>query len=114
YSYRLQVSLGQDTTFYSKPSSFITLAPCYDREGYFFTPGPFENYVLAMMNTTLAASRMNIVIHDVNGRLVYRYHGSKPTGYYHIRIPTYNLSHGIYFASILIDNKTVYRQKIVK
>jgi serine protease AprX len=114
FSYRLQVSLGPDTTFYSKVSSFTTLMPCYDREGYFFTPGPFENYVLAVMNTTAAASKINLMIHDVNGRVMYRYSGSKPGGFYHVRIPTYNLAHGVYFASILIDNKTVYRQKIVK
>jgi serine protease AprX len=114
FSYRLQVSLGQDTTFYSKVSSFTTLMPCYDREGYFFTPSPFEDYVLAMMNTNAAASKINLVIHDVNGRVMYRYNGSKPTGYHHVRIPTYNLAHGVYFASILVDNKTVYRQKIIK
>ncbi|HTE23134.1 S8 family peptidase [Flavitalea sp.] len=114
FSYRLQVSLGQDTLFYSKPSSFTTLTPCYDRDGYFFTPSPFENYVLAMMNTTAAASKLNVVIHDVNGRVMYRYNGSKPGGYYHVRIPTYNLARGVYIASIQIDNKSVYQQKIVK
>jgi serine protease AprX len=114
FSYRLQVSLGQDTTFYSKPSSFTTLMPCYNRDGYFFTPSPFENYVLAMMNTTPAASKINLVIHDVNGRVIYRYNGSKPTGFFHIRIPTSNLARGMYVASVFIDNERVYWQKIVK
>ena len=113
-SYRLKVSLGQDTSFYSKVSSFASLMPCYDREGYFFTPSPFDNYVLAMMNTSTAASRFHIIIYDVNGRIVHRVNGSKPAGFYHVQVPTYNLAHGVYFASILIDNKTVYRQKIVK
>lgn len=114
FSYRLKVSLGQDTVFYSIPSSFNSSIPCYDRAGYFFTPSPFDNYVLAMMNTTDAASKIDLVVYDVNGRVMYRYNGSKPAGFFHVRIPTSNLAHGVYFASILLDGKTVYRQKIVK
>jgi hypothetical protein len=67
-----------------------------------------------MMNTTVAASKLEIVLHDANGRAVSRHRGSKPAGFFHVRIPTYKLAHGVYFATIYLDNKSVYRQKIVK
>ena len=114
FNYRLQVMLGMDTTFYSNISSFTNLMPCYKRAGYFFTPSPFRNDVLAIMNTTTAATKLDITIHDISGRFIYRYHGSKPAGYYHVRIPTYNLAAGVYVATIMVENKAVYRQKIVK
>jgi serine protease AprX len=114
FQYRLKVQLGTDTTFYSANTSFTTSVPCYDRQGYFFTPSPFNNEVLGMLNTTVAASKLEIVIHDVNGRAVSRHRGSKPAGFFHVRIPTYSLAHGVYFATIYLDNKAVYRQKIVK
>jgi hypothetical protein len=114
FNYRLQVMLGADTSFYSKISSFTNLMPCYKRAGYFFTPSPFRNDVVAIMNTTTAATKLNITIHDISGRVVYRYHGSKPAGYYHVWIPTYDLASGVYVATIMVDNKAVYRQKIVK
>jgi hypothetical protein len=114
FQYRLQVALGNDTTFYSLPSSFINLNPCYTREGFFFTPSPFRNEVLAIMNTTETASKLNVAIYDVAGRLLQRYHGSKPSGYHHVRIPVAHLSSGIYIGVIYLNNKLVYKQRLTK
>ncbi len=112
--YRVHAALGSDTGFYSNTASQIYTAACYTRTGFFFTPTPFSNEVLAVMNTTAGQGKLNIAIYDISGRLVKRYHGSKPGGYHHVRIPVADLTAGVYTGVIYLDNKVVHKQQLVK
>jgi hypothetical protein len=113
-TYRLRVNINDDTSFIKAISVYNNAAPCYDKQGYFFTPNPFRSELLAMFNTLEASSKLNIILYDISGRLVHRYHGSKPASYHHVRIPTAGLAAGVYVAVIMIDNRIVYKQTIVK
>ncbi|MET0242944.1 MAG: S8 family serine peptidase [Flavitalea sp.] len=114
YNYRLQVIMGIDTSFYTSPSSFVNSIPCITKEGYYFSPSPFKSDVIAIANTNETSSNMAIILYDITGRAVYKYQSAKPTGYFSHRIPASSLKSGVYVAAIMINNKVVHRQKIVR
>lgn len=113
-SYRIRVNINGDTSLSLFQGSYEHTAPCFAREGYFFTPNPFKNDILAVLNTPAGNSQLNILFYDIAGRLVYRHNGSKPQGYFTMVIPTTHLSPGVYIARIMLGNEVVYTQRIVK
>ncbi|RYG03923.1 MAG: T9SS type A sorting domain-containing protein [Chitinophagaceae bacterium] len=114
FNYRLQVIMGIDTTFYSRTSSFVNNNACITKEGYYFSPSPFKSDIIAIVNTNEGSSNMAIVLYDITGRAVYKYQSAKPNGYFSHRIPASNLKAGVYVAAIMINNRVVHRQKLVR
>ena len=113
-SYRIRLNINGDTSFVFFQGSYQHTALCFARAGYFFTPNPFKNDITAVLNTPAANNELNILFYDITGRLVHRYKGSKPQGYFTTTIPTTHLAPGVYIARILLGNEVVYTQKIVK
>ncbi len=114
YEYRLHVAIGADTSFYSTVLQVQKPAACSLKEGYIFTPSPFNQEVLAVLNMAAPANKFNIAIYDISGRVVKRFEGSKPPGNHQVRIPVAELNPGVYIAVMYLDNKRVYKQQIVK
>jgi serine protease AprX len=112
-TYRILLSVQDDTSFVFSENSYQHTVSCFAKEGYFFTPNPFKNNIVAVLNSTQPGT-LNITIHDIAGRIVYRYKGVKPGDFHSVSLPLSQLRTGVYIATMKLGNETVVTQKIIK
>jgi spore coat protein A len=77
-------------------------------------PNPFSSYVTIQFNLK-AAQKVSISLYDTKGSLVKRIHeGEKPAGLQRITIDGSNMTNGIYFCEILINEQRILRKLVLQ
>ena len=77
-------------------------------------PNPFSNYVTIQVNLP-ATRRVSIALYDAKGGLVKKvYDGEKPAGLQRISIDGSNLTNGVYFCEILINEQRILRKLVLQ
>ena len=77
-------------------------------------PNPFSNYVTIQVNLP-ATRRVSIALYDAKGGLVKKvYEAEKPAGLQRISIDGSNLTNGIYFCEILINEQRILRKLVLQ
>jgi spore coat protein A len=77
-------------------------------------PNPFSNYVTIQVNLP-ATKKISIALYDTKGSLVKKiYEGEKPAGLQRFSIDGGNITNGIYFCEILINEQRVLRKLVLQ
>ncbi|HET6767276.1 MAG TPA: multicopper oxidase domain-containing protein, partial [Chitinophagaceae bacterium] len=77
-------------------------------------PNPFSNYVTIQLSLP-ATKKISIALYDTKGRLVKKvYEGEKPAGLQRFSIDGSNITNGIYFCEILINEQRILRKLVLQ
>jgi len=77
-------------------------------------PNPFSNYVTIQFNLP-TAKKISINLYDTKGSLVKKvYEGEKPAGLQRFSIDGGNITNGIYFCEILINEQRILRKLVLQ
>ena len=77
-------------------------------------PNPFSNYVTIQVSLP-TAKKVNIALYDAKGGLVKKvYEGEKPAGLQRFSIDGSNITNGIYFCEILINEQRILRKLVLQ
>ena len=114
-NYRIKVNIGSDTSYYIDSFSIILNLPCYDTislNNFQITPNPFESSVLLHLSNTALNQKIEFILSNSLGQKVHQSIIPSPSNKETIYLPI--LRAGTYFASVLINGRVVYRQKLLK
>ncbi len=77
-------------------------------------PNPFSNYVIIQLNLP-ATKKISINLYDTKGSLVKKiYEGEKPGGLQRFSIDGSNITNGVYFCEILINEQRILRKLVLQ
>ena len=77
-------------------------------------PNPFSNYVTIQFSLP-ATKSISISLYDTKGSLVKKvYEGEKPAGMQRILIDGSNMTNGIYFCEILLNDQRIVRKLVLQ
>ncbi len=111
--YRLKMNIAADTSFYLDSASVNYGQPCNSvTEKIIFSPNPVTNQltVLIARNNPVKAT---VNIHSMAGQKVYG-NTQQVSGAQTITIPMKQMSRGVYFVTVFLNDKKVVVKKIVR
>ncbi|MEP6711075.1 MAG: S8/S53 family peptidase [Ferruginibacter sp.] len=112
--YRTKVVIGTDTAFYADSLSVNYLQQCTVSENKItIAPNPVTDHLnISIQRTTTA--KADIIIQNAGGQRVYTAGLQLTTGTNNKTVSMQQMSKGIYFVTVLIDNKKALTTKILK
>jgi serine protease AprX len=113
--YRIKVNIGTDTSYYIDSFSLVLNNPCNENgpsKNFLITPNPFTETINIQLNNTSINQNTTIVIANILGQCVYQSTISSTNNSTSLSLPY--LNNGIYFATLFVNGKQVYRQKLLK
>ena len=112
--YRTKIVIGTDTTFYADSLSVNYQQQCAANENKItIAPNPVTDH-LNIIITRLSIANAGILIQSAAGQKIYTTSFALKIGANIKTIPVQQLSKGIYFVSVFIDNKKGVTKKILK
>jgi hypothetical protein len=114
--YRFRMDISTDTTFYLDSVSVNMAGSCPP-------PVPVNNILIGPNPVTgdlhisvsrITAAKYEIQMHNAAGQRVYRSSGTQPAGTGDVVVPMQHLSSGVYYVTVLIDNKKTLVKEILK
>ena len=112
--YRTKIIIGTDTTFYTDSLSVNYQQQCAANENKItIAPNPVTDH-LNISIARLSIANAGIVIQNAAGQKIYTTNFALKIGANIKTIPVQQLSKGIYFVSVFIDNKKGVTKKILK
>ena len=112
--YRTKIIIGTDTTFYTDSLSVNYQQQCAANENKItIAPNPVTDH-LNISIVRLSIANAGIVIQNAAGQKIYTTNFALKIGANIKTIPVQQLSKGIYFVSVFIDNKKGVTKKILK
>lgn len=111
--YRIKMSIGSDTSFYVDSATVNLINPCTLVEDIQVSPNPVSDE-LSVSIVRNEAVNVAIELFAINGQKVYSQKIAMQGGTQLIKIPTRQLSKGIYFVTVFINNKSAYTKKILR
>ena len=112
--YRTKIIIGTDTTFYTDSLSVNYQQQCAANENKItIAPNPVTDH-LNISIARLSIANAGIVIQNAAGQKIYTTSFALKIGANIKTIPVQQLSKGIYFVSVFIDNKKGLTKKILK
>jgi serine protease AprX len=116
-NYRIKMNIGSDTSFYLDSSNVYNDGSCSPvlnlTEKIVIAPNPVADNlsVTVVRNSSIAIS---IVIYSENGQKVYSANSRQSPGSQTYSIPMSQMSNGVYYASVYINNEKVITKKIIR
>ena len=113
--YRLKMYIGSDTSSYLDTFlvNYIHTCEVPSANSLVISPNPVTDYLILLF-TRIKNSKIRTVIHNAAGQKVYDDSFDEPAGRTIKSIPMQNMSRGIYFVTVYIDNRKEATQKIMK
>lgn len=111
--YRIKMTIAADTSFYLDSATVTNVQSCTsNKETIIIGPNPATDHfsVLITRNNTVNAT---IELYAANGLKVYSLQNQKVNGIQTFLIPVKQLSTGIYFVAVFINDKKVVTKKII-
>lgn len=113
--YRIRAEISADTSFVLDSFHIDFFRSCVVTRDAYSLLQPYPLLTQATLNlATVKASRAEIVIHDINGRLVHRESFLHPAGRESRRFDLGRFSRGMYLFSLYMDGRKILTQKIIR
>ena len=115
--YRIRITIGSDTSYYIDSFSIALNNPCNDTtssiKDIIISPTPFTTSLNVELNNFNSNDKAEIIINNALGQKVFQ-QALSISGNFKTTLPLSFLSKGIYFANIIVNNKSRYFRKIIK
>ena len=114
-TYRIKVNIGSDTSYYIDSFRVNLNLPCNDSNSlnnFQITPNPFESSVVLHLNNTALNQKIEFLLSNAVGQKVHQTIVPSSSKTETIYLP--RLRPGAYFASLVMNGRVVYRQKLLK
>jgi hypothetical protein len=115
--YRYKMKIGTDTTFYMDSSTVNYLNPCIfippTANTLLISPNPVNNELFIKMDRVVN-TKVDVIIHNVSGQKIYATSYEQPIGTDSKSINFRNFSRGVYFVTVILNDKKEAVQRIVK
>ena len=113
-SYRVRVDIGTDTSFYMSTINLTAPVLCVNPiDEIKINPNPIVD-VANVIISRAAASKISIIVTNSAGQRVYATTYQQPTGSIVKTIDMQNMAKGIYFITVLANDKKVETRRVVK
>lgn len=111
--YRIKMTIASDTSFYLDSTTINIDNDCNIQDKIIIAPNPVINElrVTASQNSYFNAS---ILLHNSNGQLVYSLTDQRVNRINTFTVPMKQMSRGVYYMTIFIDNKKKITKKIIR
>lgn len=113
--YRINAEIGTDTSFILDSFNIDFFRSCVVTNDAFslFQPYPLLNQATLNL-ATVNAGRAELIIHDFNGRVMYRESFLHPAGREIRRIYLDRFGRGMYLFSLFMDGRKIFTKKILR
>ncbi|MDF2189465.1 S8 family peptidase [Paraflavitalea sp. CAU 1676] len=112
--YRIVQSIGTDTSFEIGSLHQAVNVICFPSNTIRIMPNPVTTQLSIIVNTPASMTNLSILVHDEQGRLVYKKNVSKGAGYFNTQVYTAGWQSGLYRVTLYEGSKRFYDQTIVK
>jgi hypothetical protein len=111
------MSIGTDTTFYLDSNTVNYLNPCIfippTANTILISPNPVNNELFIKMDRVVN-TKVDVLIHNISGQKIYTNTFEQPIGSYTKSINFRNFSRGVYFVTVILNDKKEATQRIIK
>ena len=115
--YRYKMSIGTDTTFYLDSNTVNYLNPCIfippTANTILISPNPVNNELFIKMDRVVN-TKVDVIIHNISGQKIYTNTFEQPIGSGTKSINFRNFSRGVYFVTVILNDKKETTQRIIK
>jgi len=115
--YRYKMSIGTDTTFYLDSNIVNYLNPCIfippSANTLLISPNPVNNELFIKMDRVVN-TKVDVIIHNISGQKIYATSYEQPIGTDSKSINFRNFSRGVYFVTVILNDKKEVVQRIIK
>jgi hypothetical protein len=115
--YRYKMSIGTDTTFYLDSSTVNYLNPCIfippTANTLLISPNPVNNELFIKMDRVVN-TKVEVIIHNISGQKIYATSYEQPIGSDSKSINFRNFARGVYFVTVILNDKKEVVQRIIK
>lgn len=113
--YRIRGEIGGDTSFILDSFLFEFFRTCVVTEDAFSLIQPYPLLTRATLNlATVKSGRIEVAIHDMNGRMVHRESFSHPAGRESRVFDLSRFSKGVYLFSLFMDGRKIFTKKMIR
>ena len=115
--YRYKMSIGTDTTFYLDSNTVNYLNPCIfippSENTLLISPNPVSNELFIKMDR-VANTKVDVIIHNISGQKILTTTYEQAIGSGTKSINFQNFARGVYFVTVILNDKKEAVQRIVK
>ncbi len=111
--YRVRMDIASDTTFYID-SLFVNAGNCLpDNDSISIHPNPVKD-ILKVKFTRTTDVNYTLLLYNAAGQKVYASSGIQRAGIGEVRIPMSAMNRGVYYLTVLLNNKKLLTKKILR
>jgi hypothetical protein len=113
--YRIRAEISGDTSFILDSFLIEFFRTCVVTEDAFSLIQPYPLLTQATLNlATVKSGRIEVAIHDMNGRIVHRESFSHPAGRESRLFDLSRFSNGVYLFSLFMDGRKIFTKKMIR
>jgi len=110
--YRIKMNIGTDTSFYLDSAMLQNTLSCRNNN-IVIAPNPVTDHLTVGLEK-FEQVKVSITVHASNGQQVYQLINQSVNGVQTFTIPMKQLSRGVYYVTVWVDNKKMLVKKVVR
>ncbi len=111
--YRLKMDIAADTTFYLDSLSVLSPDCLPSNDSISIRPNPVKD-ILKVQFTRTTDVNYTLILHNSAGQKVFTKSGIQRAGVGEVNVPMIAMSRGIYYLTVILDNKKIFTKKILR